>query len=1025
MSPMDPPSQVRPRPLATVVLPLFVLLFALGAVLLGWHELENYHDAVERERLDRKAGDFTLKVSERMLAYQEVLWGAAGLFAASQDVSREDWQHYTEQLGIDQRYPGILAMGYAIRLRSGEIGRHEMRVRREGVRDYRHWPEGVREDYTAIEYIEPLTEMNRRVLGYDMYSEPARREAMERARDEADAALSRRVDLLQQTLDDGTTRRTPGFLLYVPVYEGGRIPAGRDERRRLLQGYVYMAYYATDFFAALVGPDLAGVGLRIYDGHTRNDEHLLFASSPGPGVQASAPVPLMTTRSVGVGGRTLTIQVFPGRNALVTEEADWIVLGLGIGASVLLALLVLLSTQTRRRAELLAREKTAEREAHQGLLNAVFQTVPVVVSLKDDSHRIVAINSEAERFHGKPASYFLGKTDFDLYPADQAERIRAQDLAVIETGESPATEERFVSADGTEKWVLRQKRLSRLPDGGVGVLTSLVDVTERRQAEAASRENEQRWSSVVESASDAIIVIDSTGTIQSINRAGCAMFGYEVDALVGQNVRCLMPAVHGDRHDQYIADYLRTGRTHVIGARRELSARRRDGSYFPIELTVSAFSLGDRRMFTGLVRDLSELQRQQNLTYQIGELARVGGWELDFTTQHIYWTEQTYRIHDVTPETYVPNVETAIAFFVPEHRPVVRDAVEAGMRSGRPWDFVLQLVTAAGRTIWVHVVGKVHVEDGRAVRAYGAIQDVTESRNIEAELRDHRDHLRELVSARTRELEAALETAETANRANSEFLANMSHELRTPMHAILSFASLGASRSQSPDTPPERLNGYFARIDQSGRRLLRLLDDLLDLSKLEAGRMQYDFAEQDLCAVAAGVMAEMEQIARDRSIRLVLHPPTTRCMAWFDRHRIEQVIRNLLSNALKFTPAGRQVSLDTQLATMPTRSCCDDEHDVPAVTIRVTDEGIGIPDGELELVFDKFIQSSTTRSGAGGTGLGLPICREIARAHCGEIHAEHAGGGGTTFVLTIPTHPCPRHGAGIDPTVTAARRLTG
>jgi signal transduction histidine kinase len=137
--------------------------------------------------------------------------------------------------------------------------------------------------------------------------------------------------------------------------------------------------------------------------------------------------------------------------------------------------------------------------------------------------------------------------------------------------------------------------------------------------------------------------------------------------------------------------------------------------------------------------------------------------------------------------------------------------------------------------------------------------------------------------------------------------------------------------------------------------------------------------------------------------------------ATFDANRFAQVMRNLLSNAIKFTPEGRSVHIAVEPTVMATRSCCSADRHVPAIRVRVTDEGIGIPEGELELVFDKFVQSSKTRSGAGGTGLGLAICREIVQAHGGEITACHAPVAGAALTLVMPVTRCPLHGFEIPP----------
>jgi signal transduction histidine kinase/amino acid transporter len=276
------------------------------------------------------------------------------------------------------------------------------------------------------------------------------------------------------------------------------------------------------------------------------------------------------------------------------------------------------------------------------------------------------------------------------------------------------------------------------------------------------------------------------------------------------------------------------------------------------------------------------------------------------------------------------------------------------------------------------------------------------------ELREHRDNLQNLVEQRTSELMVAKTAAEAANSSKSEFLDNMSHELRTPMHAILSFAKLGLGRIQNAQDNSDKFHQYFTRIDQSATRLLRLLNDLLDLSKLEAGHMNCEFQHEDLRHTIVTIIAELSELARSKGIAIHAQFDCNDTNGWFDATRIEQVLGNLLSNALKFTPTGKQITVTVREALLPADLQTQGPAAIAILEVSVRDQGIGIPEGELELIFDKFVQSSKTNSGAGGTGLGLPIAREIIRQHGGFIEASHNPGGGATFTFAVRKVPLTR-----------------
>ena len=366
---------------------------------------------------------------------------------------------------------------------------------------------------------------------------------------------------------------------------------------------------------------------------------------------------------------------------------------------------------------------------------------------------------------------------------------------------------------------------------------------------------------------------------------------------------------------------------------------------------------------------LSESEaRFRNLTETTSDFI----WQIDAEGLYTYASPKSLKLLGLEPNQIVGTL-----FFPWRHSSSREEAGKDKARGGFPqggFSLEYSYIREDGQEVIIESSGEaIHSKRGEIVGYRGIDRDVTERRVYEIDLKQ------------------AKELAEAANHAKSEFLANMSHELRTPLHAILSFASYGEKKIDSA-ARSEFLH-FFQQIATSGKRLIPLINSLLDLAQLEAGRMKYTFREYDLIAEIKLAINELTPLAEKKGLSMCIIPPEIPTVAFFDQGRIGQVIRNILSNGIKFSDPNTTIRIGfAQYMQLPNRTM---------LQTTISNYGIEIPEAELTVIFDKFAQSSKTKSGAGGTGLGLAICRQIIEDHRGKIWADTGADGATRFHFTL------------------------
>ena len=530
--------------------------------------------------------------------------------------------------------------------------------------------------------------------------------------------------------------------------------------------------------------------------------------------------------------------------------------------------------------------------------------------------------------------------------------------------------------------------------------------------------------SLLHNASDGIITFKPDGTVETFNIAAQKIFGYSEGEIISRKVPDLIPCP--DWAKDNVAEYIRYFILSRSSENVPLPGKHRMG--FDILLHVSTGLASHHNITLFDDKDLNENNEPENqeetlvcffrdttLNKKLEKELSDHKHALDFATG-VMIVDQEFRILDVN-EKFCQILGRERLEFIGEFNRNVIDTShpetaknvarkQSFLSEGNAWSGETTYLSKQNKRIWFKECSTPFLDkDFKPYQFLSILNDITGQKKIELELKQHRDHLQELVEEQLSDLLAAKNSAEIANQAKSEFLTNISHELRTPMHSILSFSQLGLKQLQKTNLQnpnSEKLKKFLNNIDTSGHRLLMLLNDLLDLAKLEAGKMDYGFKKDDFCLLVKQIIGENEAKLNDRDLKLVFTAGENQYLINFDSNRIAQVVNNILDNAIKFSPEKSTIRITLEKTKLIIGKRKTDTTQKTAIILKVTDQGPGIPENELDAVFDKFIQSSKTKSGAGGTGLGLPICKEIIAAHQGKIWVENGPEGGAVFNIVIP-----------------------
>lgn len=604
-------------------LPLLISLLLFSGlsslVLWQWRALESSSRASQEQLFALAVDGVELSVRERMRAYEMVLRGMAGLMSGSDQVSDQEWQQASDQLQLQDHYPGIQALAWARYLRSGELSLFVDAVHATERKDYQVYPPGEREAHMVVEFINPMDWRNRRVLGFDMYSESTRREAIALARDTGEVVLTGPLLLKQETEKDAQA----GVLLYLPVFRLNAPLSTVEERQEALLGMVFGAFRMADLMRGILGNSSSQFEVELIDSAVSDSPLLTHreVSQHEPRFEAS--------RNLSIYGRDWQLRV---SSTAVYEAAlvnSGLPVGLGSGLLAVLLLSLLVGGFLFLRERTLGESELQRRRLHEseGRIRLVVEASPNAIVLVDGSGKVVMVNRQVELLFGYGREELLGQPVERLLPESLRQAHVAQRQAFHQ-----APEQRRM---GGNRELFGQHRDGRLIPLEVGlapiragsemlVQAVIIDISERKAAE-------ERFRLVVEASPNAIVLIDGKGLLSMVNRQVEQMFGYARDELLGKPVEVLLPEPARAMHPALRDGFLKDPSPRRMGGNRELFGQHRDGRLIPLEVGLSPLRSGDDQLVQAVIIDISERKAaEQRLREQAEQLALANRYKSEF-----------------------------------------------------------------------------------------------------------------------------------------------------------------------------------------------------------------------------------------------------------------------------------------------------------------------------------------------------------------------------------------------------------
>ncbi len=685
----------------------------------------------EETEFNAKVHDISQHIQQRMLAYEHVLQGAAGLFAASQEVERDEWRRYVGRLAIEKFYPGIQGIAYAPRLDMAGKELHVRQVRKEGFPSYEVFPQGRRDEYTPVVYVEPFAGRNLQALGYDMFSDPVRRAAMEQARDTGSAAVSGRITLLPEP---GAAPKT-GFLLYLPIYRNGGAAATVEQRRAALQGYVVSPFGMNDLMAGILGREHSGLEIELYDGPEISPAAALYDSGP----ERREPPRFSSRAGLDIAGHrwTLVVNSLPDSGSTAGRYHPLIIFGFGVTVSLLLFAVFRGMAESRSRALALARSMSADYAKSAERYRKLFDEATDAIAVADaETGVLLDVNQAMEQLTGWSKTELVGESHKMLHPPEPAP-VTDSFAQHRSSREGQVIETQLVTRDGRIREV-EIKASSVELNGKKALMGFFRDITERKQYELELFKSNELLERIFANIRMLIAYMDADFNFIRVNQAYAEADGHDPAYFAGRNHFELFP----DRENERIfREVVASGKPYAVYAKPFVYEHNRDRGVTYWDWTVQPVKDREGRV-NGLV--LSLLDRTGEKRSE--ERLRLFGRALEASVNAIMIVD---AVRPELPISFVNPAFSAITGYDAEEvlgrnpgflqgddreQPELEN-IRRALRERRNGQAVLRNYRKDGSMFWCELfVSPVWDEAGAVTHFIGVARDITRRKSYEAEL---------------------------------------------------------------------------------------------------------------------------------------------------------------------------------------------------------------------------------------------------------------------------------------------------